>query len=387
MNIVRKTCTVLCLILAFPFFLFSATLTYDTGSGSLAGLIIDDGIEYFAGDSALQTYNYSTSWGYLGRFLYEGGPTTLTVSTLHPSPSTVNNGRFYYFYIDNKSAIDYGRWKEAVLLFRLYGLDRNGDTIDIDGSNTVIAAPGDTVSITVGAGDAPVIVGEDGYDSSGNFGTYNGTNGFQYRYEYTTLWFDVTVVKTPYENSIKKGYYSSSIYLSGDGVSSDVYIEGQTYSTNPSSPSLGTGVYSFNFNIERMAPEFIPFTDLINKTTLSNSYLAGILTFNSSDVSGSVSFSSESSSINTAFKFVSTVAGTTVSIPYHVVFDPVISGNATAPTLVTDLLDTNTFMTDSTSEANILTGDVRIYLDSGLSSISFPAATYSSTIYAIFTSN
>ena len=80
-----------------------------------------------------------------GRYVYRGDPIDLTVTTLHPSPSTWNNGRFYYFHINSSGTNDLDSWKEYVLLFRIKGQLHNGGTSDFTGANIIIESPGEQI--------------------------------------------------------------------------------------------------------------------------------------------------------------------------------------------------------------------------------------------------
>ncbi len=376
------------------------SLLFEIVTGSLTGLELDanhSSSNPEVNPYQIQNYTYGEYWstdGFLGRYVYRGDPIDLTVTTLHPSPSTWNNGRFYYFHINSSGTNDLNSWKEYVLLFRIKGQLHTGGTSDFTGANIIIESPGEQIHIPVGAGDETVQTGEAGYDAQGNAGIFDGSNGFFYRYPYAYLWIDVTVLRTTQEYNISRrrvrGYYDSSVHIVGNGIDKNLVIEGYV---RTGSNTMNPDTYSFG--MQRIAPEMIPFTDLMGKSTLTNSYLAGHVSYNSSETSGSVGFYADSSGTSTDFTFTSTVSGVPVSIPYFVLFDPIICGNTISPVLVSSM--NNTFTTDyrtvyspvdgQQSVDHVLTGDIRLIVHPGITATSFPAASYSSTIYAVFTAD
>jgi|GEM_PF-1012084 len=402
MKILNKVCLVLFLLVFLTIESgFANSLVYETGTGSLVGFRLDQShsssnpevspssIPYY-----LYVNNLSNTEGHLGIYVYQGEPVTLTVSQLSPIPVGVSEPRFFFTRTGFYGEQDENSWKEYFLAFRMYGQRHDLSSEDLLGMNILVEESGDQVTITRGAGTETVAVNEQGYNDAGVLGTYDGSNGFIYRYPYRYIYLEVTAVRTTREYALGslfvKYYYSSTIQITGNGVSNSLSYEGEVSSLGW---WTGTNPDSFSFGIERVAPEYIPFTDLINRTTLSNSYLAGYVSYNSPDTSGTVGFYSDPAGTVTDFTFYSTVSGTPVTIPYHVIFDPVISGNTSSPSIVSQ--SNNSFSTDyrrvssvinnSRNRENVLTGDIRIILNPGLSAVSFPAATYSSTIYAIFT--
>lgn len=382
---------------------FANSLVYETATGSLVGFRLDQNHSSNnpeVSPSNIPSYvyvnNLSNTAGHLGIYVYQGEPVTLTVSQLSPIPSVVDEPRFFYTRTGFYGGQEEASWKEYFLAFRMYGQRHDLNSEDLLGMNILVEASGDQITIAQGAGTETVAVNEQGYDESGVLGTYDGSNGFIYRYPYRYIYLEVTALRTTRENALGsflvKYYYSSTIQITGNGVSNSLSYEGEVSSFGW---FTGTNPDSFSFGIERVAPEYIPFTDLINKTTLSNSYLAGYVSYNSPDTSGTVGFYSDPSGTVTDFTFYSSVSGAPVTIPYHVIFDPVISGNTSSPSIVSQA--NNSFSTEyrrvysvidnSRNRENVLTGDIRIILNPGLSAVSFPAATYSSTIYAIFTAD
>ncbi len=392
-----KITTILILFMTLSGILWANTFVYETVTGSLSGLQLNEDYSYDNPEAYEYTIPYYADdeyWdtdGFLGRFIYQGTPNTLTVETHHPGPTTYNDGRFYYFYVNSTGMNDYDTWKEYFLLFRIKGRFHNGGTYDLDGQNIVIEYPGTEVDIPVGAGTERVSAGEWGYNESGDYDLYDGVNGYEYLYRFSHLWVDVTVIRTVNERDLKKnkGYYSSSLHITGDGIDNSIWFEGEV-----SAKWFHMDPDSYSFGIERIAPETIPFTDLID--SFWSSYRVGYLSYNSEDVPGYVSFSADLGGQSTDFFFSPIADEVDAQIPYYVIFDPVISGDTEGPTIVGTTFGTkNEFSTDyreitspiggANNYQYAVTGYIDIMLNSEYSSMSFPAATYSSTIYAFFT--
>ena len=404
MDMLKRSCSVLLLLVILSLTSVSAnSLVYETSTGSLVGFRLDQNNSSNnpeVSPNLIPNYQYVNNLrntaGHLGVYVYQGDPVTLTVSQLSPIPTGVSGPRFFFTRIGFYGGQDETSWKEYFLAVRMFGQRHNLTSDDFLGVNILLEESGDQFSIPHGAGTDTVAVNEQGYDENGNLGTFDGSNGFIYRYPYRYVYLELTAIRTTRENALGslfvEYYYSSTIQITGNGVSNSLSYEGEVSSLGWWS---GTNPDSFAFGIERVAPEYIPFTDLINKTTLSNSYLAGYVSYNSPDTSGTVGFFSDPAGTVTDFTFYSTVAGVPVTIPYHVIFDPVISGNTSSPSIVssannmfsTDYRRVSSVISNTSNRENVLTGDIRIILNPGLSAVSFPAATYSSTIYAIFTAD
>ena len=372
---------------------------YETVSGSLNNFRLDSdssSTNPIANSNNLTSYESGEYWqtdGFYGRYVYQGEAITVEVNNVGPTALNTSANRFYYTRVNrNNGSSDRNAWREFFLVIRIKGRKHSGSSDNFVGANYIVEQPGDTFPITEGAGSELVEVGEMGYNSSGANGLYNGSNGYMYRYKYSHLWVDVTAIRTSNSRRInqnnKRGYYETYLSFTGDGIYNVLSAEGLTDNSSSSFKNPD----EFAFGIERLAANIIPFTDLINKNTLGDSYLAGYLHFNSPEVEGSVGLYADSSGMDVNFLFSAEVGGTTSSIPYQVIFDPIQCGNITTASIISN--SNNSFDTTyqnvpsiiggQSNYENVLTGDIRIIVSSGLSQTSIPAATYSSTIYAIF---
>ena len=339
--------------------------------------------------------------GFVGRLVYEGEPNTITVENIGPNAIGGSN-RFYYTrvrWFDGSS--DPNVWREVFFTARVKGRMHNGGTYTGHNSNNnfLIESPGDSFTVP-GAGAETANPGETAYNSNGDIGTYNTATGYIYKYPYRYIWVDFTAIRIRNDRNLSgvenQGYYESIIQLNGAGVQQVLSLEGFY---DPYSVDISPN--AFSFSIERLSPEFIPFEELKTKTSYNNSYLVGHVRFHYTDntnpvnTTGTVGFYSDSAGLSTDFRFRATVAGTEVSFPYSVVFDPVICGNTSTASTVSSMNNSfttefgrvNSVIDSQFSDEIALTGDLRIFLASGLTSTSFPAANYSSVIYAFVTIN
>ncbi|PKL12296.1 MAG: hypothetical protein CVV52_10665 [Spirochaetae bacterium HGW-Spirochaetae-8] len=344
----------------------TASSTYDVYSTNINSLAT--GTEY---------YSYP---GFVGRLIYQGEGNTLTVLNGGPVASS-SNGRFYFTAINRVT-----RWREFVIVLRVKGLTQSGGTVDYVGTNYVISAPGQSIPV-VGAGDQTVAIGELGYNSTGGGPVvYNGSNGYQYKHRFKYLWIDVTLMRTEKVRDYKNSFYETYIEIIGTGVHAVITKAGER-----GSPS-GTDPMSYVFSVERAEASAIPFSDLISRTSMATSYLAGYVNYMASDWRARVYFASNSTGTATDFRFSATVNGINRTFPYYVAFVPVQPSGTTRTISSTSI----TFPTTSspvtvsspingTNTVYILRGELRIFVSAGMTMTSIPAETYSSAIYCFVT--
>jgi len=353
-------------------------------------------------ENDISDYDGSTEYwsydGFIGRLVYQGEVNTLYVNNVGPTANNTDSPpRFYYTRINrNSGASDPNSWREVFFTARVKGEKHNGNGSSLSNETFVIENPGDTIEIEVSSGEELSSAGEIAYNSSGDQGTYNSSTGYIYAHPYKYLWIDFTAIRTSNSRNMNsnryKGYYQSYVQIVGEGIQQVLSLEGYYDPRNNSEDPD-----SYSFSIERLAPDLIPFLDLIDHTTYSNSLLVGTVRYHSTDddASASIGFYSDSLGTETDFQFSSQVGGNSVSFPYSVVFDPIICGNKTQPSTVsssnnsfeTTEATVNSVIDSQSSYENVLSGDVRIFVNSGLNNSSYPAATYSSIIYAIVETN
>jgi len=277
-------------------------LVYESASGILTKLNVGErktSTNPIARINQLHKYLTGEYWeldGFLGRLVYTGEPIELTFTNAGPiaEGDGTSTPRFYYTY-SGYSFLGFefpqpDVYREVVFITRVKGLLQDGETQDdYIGSNAIIEYPSDILSITRGAGRETVEIGE----------------------------------------SANQRYFESILRINGEGVSSILSLEG-SYTSD--SYLFMRDPASYSFGIERVAPDYIPFEELKTKTTLTNSYLAGYVHLNSTDVSGKVSFHSNFDCSETTFLFAG--VNPAESFGYTVVFEPVICNNVSGPTSI-----------------------------------------------------
>jgi len=381
---VKHTITVIIILLVCSSFLaipiLAAELTYDMASGKISGFdLANANSSDFPNAYSNQTEVWNTP-GFVGRLNYRGAPTTLTFSNTGDIATGTSNNRFYFTYYTN-GVTKLNKWREFFLVTRVKGLFHNGNQDDFVGTNSVVGNNEGTVAITQGAGPEEVLPGETGYNSSGSSGIYNGSNGFKYTYKYQFIWVDVTIIVTGQKKGLSKGYYRTQFTAtSNTGVNYRMILIGERDPKgNQTEPS------AFYFGVESVVSNPFPYTDLFSKNSMANSLLVGRLRYFSVDEGAEIRFASNMGGTATNFTLYS--AGAT-PVPYNVVFDPTTPN--TGAILITSAntkfesgyLPTISPIDGTTTDANVLEGDVRIYIASG----TFPlSGTYSSIIYCILT--
>jgi len=371
------------LVIAYVLFamtISAASLIWDSagGNGLLGNLDLNTtdstSVDYTTGE------HYSRE-GFLGRLVYQGeADRILTVTATGPAATSTSGGNYWYF----TKTDDTGRWRRVffVATIKAY-LHTNAEGPILGTYNTIIDNPGDSITIPAGAGteqydtSAPSYTG--GYNAQGTWGF--GTT-YRYRHPYRHIWIDLTTIRTTTSRRLRTGVYESGLLLSGNGISAHLSLTGR-YQNTSGAPG------SYSFILERTCPTTIPFQELIQKTTYTNSYPVGTVRFNSVDTRARISFASDSQGLFTDFRFASDRG----SFDYHVVYTPQVpSGYATSidSTGKTFASTANPvpFTSPTHGETELqyqLEGEVRIYVDPGTTPFSAPADTYDSRIYCFLT--
>ncbi|PKL12190.1 MAG: hypothetical protein CVV52_11020 [Spirochaetae bacterium HGW-Spirochaetae-8] len=336
------------------------------------------------------TGEYWTRSGFAGRLIYQGpAGNTLAVDIGDPLAVPSATDRFYFTRSISSTSSDTNDWRQYFIVTRTKGLYHDGSQHDFSGINVIVENPGDTIPITRGAGFETVSIGETGYNTTGGSGIYNGSNGYQYLYPYQYLWIDIIVIRTFNSSGLTnsgRGNYQSILTFNGPGMNANLVLRGYYRSRNYDPDS-------YYFGVERVVSEYIPYSELITKTSLENSLLVGYLRYHSTDWAGTVRFASNAEGTETNFQFTATVNQIVRSFPYYVVFDSSIpAGNATRI-----YTTSNTFSSTWSSIQNLIGGDpfqnevlqgeIRIFVPSNMTMSSIPSSTYSSIIYCILTTN
>lgn len=371
---------VFCLIfmISSTFSLLGNAITYDIATGTLT----DFAINYNDNPEDPSAYmNGTPVWdhpGFLGRLIYTGEPTQLTVFNHGP---TTGGSRFYFTGTDWSAQSNTSYYREFFLVARAKGL-RHGPSRtqhDFSQSNTVITGPGQVIDIPYGAGDALVTVGQWGYNTQGQYGQYTGNNGYQYRYPYSHIWIDLTIIRTRTANRNRWiTYYESALCIQSDE-------EASVLLTLSGEDSRGWGwgqmLDSFSFSIEKTVEDGFPFSWLQQTSTMYNALEIAKVIYRAEDSAASIRFASDAVGYQSQFFFRNQYGDV---FPFSLAFDaskpnrtvvPITSSQTfeTAVQSVTSPIDGN-----STHQLHVLEGGVKAYLPSYQNP---PMGLYSSTVY------
>ncbi len=395
----------LLVVLMVPWSLASATLYWDSagGEGILGQLNLGTSDSPSTSSSYRNTNEYYTKEGFLGRFVYEGPPTQLEFKNVGPT-ATGGSDALYYTDIGTTD-----RWRRYFLVATIVAFTHpnpnNGNRTriniskDIDGANTIIENPLVTTSSTInlanGAGieqydtNSPLYSG--GYTWQGVFGT--GAS-YKYVYPYDIIWIDLTVIRASESNDLSNNWgnlrtrtFESQIRITdtNQAISMTISLGGYTRST-----SSASDMYSFTVN--RMSADIIPFNELIQKTTSSNSYHVGNVAYQSVNSKATVKFSSDLEGNQGNFKFIDkTDLHALKVIPYNVGFKSItpfnnntvqVTNTTTFPTTTNKVTVTSPIYGE-TEKQYVLEGEIRIWVNPnlGLSVYTVFSGNYSSTIY------
>lgn len=374
----------LCLLFLCSNTLHGRELIYDMATGKLTGF------DLTSPDANVDPSHYAVArefWqmpGFVGRLSYLGPPTTLTFINTGSSATGTTNGMFYFTYLtEGVSRLDY--WREFFLVTRVKGLTHNGVHVPITQTNTVITSPGGTVTITEGGGLDEVEPGEPGYNSRSEPGTYDGSNGYKYKYTYKHIWIDVTFVKTNQGRpvSMEKGYYVTQFMATDPtGLNYTLRLIGEVNKGQGQSPS------SYYYGVEKTVPDFFPFTDMQYKNSSSNSLKVGELLYLSPTDKAEVRFASDRAGSQANFIFNPLGAGATTPFNCTLVFDS-IEPNEGRKTIKSPNKKFKSKKKDVMSpidgritSSHIIKGDIYIYVKPGIQPSS---GTYQTTVYCILT--
>ncbi|MDC7248002.1 MAG: hypothetical protein PQJ35_06655 [Sphaerochaetaceae bacterium] len=382
-NLTLRIVLILLSIAAILLPLTGASLIYDPNGASITDFyILTSDSNNPAGLANSTDYTYLD--GYSGRVYYTGEPTTLSFFNGGPQAQNTQNNRFYFTRTTSTNS-----WREIFFVTRVKGSYHNGTVVNHDPVNTVIEHPGDTVTLP-GAGPQQLSEPGQGYNAQGVSGYYDGSNQYKYQYRYSYTILEITIIRTSYTRNFSNwfAYYESGIILYAPGAETQLSFVGKVYF------SWGQGPDQYTFSVNRTVGDIIPLETLTSKTSLSNSLLVGTLTYQSFfQDQGTVGFYADSAGTSTSFNFESSIGSNTYSFPYNVVFDPQTPGGSAVRISSSNNGFTSASSTvsspmgGSSTSAQVLEGDIRIYLDSAAVVFGKPPGEYSSIIYCLLTIN
>lgn len=380
--------------------LLAGELTFDKASGNLSGLNI--GIN----DSDYNPNNYIDKgevWsyaGFVGRFDYRGEPTTMTITNSGPSRSSSPNDKFYFTDTTGGSNTDH--YREFFIVARAKGLYHGGDQDDFNNKNFVVRSSGGSFAITKGAGPEPAVVGQLGYNTTGDSGTYlGGSNQYAYKYPYSYIWIDITLIRTNQnylsyktgwgwwaETRYFYGYYETAFTATTANPQTSEIDVHYTVQLSAQYNQSGSGnLWEYYFGIENLLPSTFPFSNLATKNSASNSLTVGNVRYYSSNDTASLKLASNAAGTQTSFRLTSPGAP---SFAYSVVYAPtrgelpLTTKTITSSTGAFNSINTtvNSPIGGGQNTGNFLEGEVKIFVAPNLLPLS---GTYTSVIYCILT--
>lgn len=248
---------------------------------------------------------------------------------------------------------------------------------------------GGVFDINRGAGSESAVVDEIGYNSSGGSGTYTGNNTFVFKYPYSHIWIDITLIRTNVSSGTSnRGYYETTLNVSTQdleteepGVNYSLQLSGEY---NPRSSH--DEPWEYYFGIENLLPPTFPFSNLATKNSASNTLTVGKVRYYSTNDTASLKIASNPAGTQTDFLLSSPGVP---SFPYSIVYVPT---RGQAPLVVTTISSsTDAFNSVNTTvgspvggsnTGNFIEGEVRIFVAPNLLPLS---GTYTSNIYCILT--
>ena len=273
------------------------------------------------------------------------------------------------------------------IVARPKGLFHGGGQDDFANRNFVVSSSGGFFDLTKGAGTEPAVIGQTGYNTSGGSGTYNGSNAYSFKYPYSVIWIDMTLIRTDTSSGTSnRGYYETSLVVSTETLETQApgahYTLQLTGEYNPRSSH--SDPWDFYFGIENLLPPTFPFSSLATKNSLSNALTVGNVRYYSTYEPASLKFASNPEGTQTNFLLTSNGGP---SFAYTVVYAPTrpsgttttISGSTPAFSSVETTVSSPI---GGSNTGNFIEGEVRIFVAPNLLPLS---GTYTSNIYCILT--
>ncbi|HOE89673.1 MAG: hypothetical protein BWY50_01628 [Spirochaetes bacterium ADurb.Bin315] len=358
----------------------SASLSYDPVTGKLIGF--DVGVTDSPSNPTAYDGKQNEVWekpGFIGRVAYTGPPTTLTFTNTGPVATGTQENRFYFTHLSNQ-----GSWKEFFLVVRSKGITHSGTRIDYSEVNKVVEHPLDTITMPYGAGFEEVESGEEGYNIFGTKGTYNGFNGYKYKYPYKYVWMDVTLIRTSNSLSlIPDSFYESNITVTAtNGASLTLVLSGEYGDPTGYSPSF------YSFGVTKTVTDPFPISDLTGRKTPSQALKVGVVTYTSDNTAANIRFAANAAGTSEVFLFTNE-NNNNIRFRYYLAFQATkpnrpletVTPAKQFPTAVQTVYSPIDYPY-RTYTWNYLEGDLKIYLPDQVNPAS---GIYTSTVYCFVT--
>ncbi|MBN2858710.1 MAG: hypothetical protein JXK93_00435 [Sphaerochaetaceae bacterium] len=212
---------------------YADTLVYEQRHGSHTGFdlnghsSIDNPVVSLQEISSCSSGDHSNLDGYIGRFVYTGDQRILTFRNMGAIPQGESPDAFYNtwagYHTPYTHLIDTSSWRQVFFSARVKGFRHNGETVDIDGHNTLIVSPFDSLLLPGGAGDENVTPGQSGFDAAGVGGVYDGSNEFIYAYPYRYLYVDFSLIRTDRSNNLGSSKFFKNLFVNQYGWYKNYY--------------------------------------------------------------------------------------------------------------------------------------------------------------------
>ncbi|HOE83702.1 MAG TPA: hypothetical protein PLK91_00645 [Sphaerochaeta sp.] len=270
---------------------------------------------------------------------------------------------------------------------RAKGLRHDGTQDDFHEQCYVIVEDLDTFTlVSQGAGDELFNLGEFGFDGYGKSGIYTVDNNYIYKYGFSHIWIDVTVInRFNWGQSFlgKAGYYESSIAVStGTGANRVLNLIGYHGSTgNTPKP------FTYWFTATKYYTSPIPYSQIKGRNAPNTALEIASISFNSPNNAAKITIASDSAGEFTDFNFEATTGET---FPFFLAFQPTIpAAEVTAISKPYNVHSTKSITATSpiggTPTSHQLEGKVKLYTDA--TTVTPATGIYNSKIYFIIEPN
>ena len=359
---------------------YSSSLSYDPVTGKLIGF--DVGVTDNPSNPTAYDGKKKEEWqrsGFIGRIVYTGPPTTLTFTNTGPIATGTQENRFYFTHLSNQ-----GSWKEFFLVVRSKGITHSGTRIDYSEVNSIVEHPFDTITMPFGAGFEEVESGKEGYNIFGTKGTYDGLNGYKYKYPYKYVWMDVTLIRTANSSSLISGsFYESEIAVTAEsGTSLTLLLSGEHGAPVGDPPSI------YSFGVMKTIADPFPMSDLTGRTTPTQGLKVGAVTYSSYETAANIHFAANAAGTSDVFLFRNE-DNNNIWFRYYLAFQATKPNRPLEQVTLAERFPTATQTVYSpidypyrTYTWNYLEGDLKIYLPDQVNPAS---GIYTSTVYCFVT--
>ncbi len=389
------------LLLSQALLLGNQLLYQPTEAGKLTGFVVTRSTSLIKRPASHWHNNKEEAWDfenskfYVGRILFLGEPgTSMTITNLGPLPTSGKDydvNKFYWTQMTGGGS----DWTEYYIVLRPKGFTHEETQDDYLNKNTVIQETGGSITLERGAGPSTelVAVGEQGFDGKGDGGTYNGSNGFKYKYQYKAIFIDVTIIPPNNRNWTRLGtrpqygFYESNLNFTVPGDSLSLALQAEEGSGNDPPPNIAC-----QFDVDSYYSDPVPYETLRNHHySVATALEIGALSYASPTCQAAVTLASNAAGTEANFAFKCETSHET--IPHRLVYHCTTGreGECDGPIVVTNNRKSFYTFHDPTGPpspiegtlgpGNYLEAKLKLYLDP---TSEYPCSgKYTSTIYVI----